>query len=122
MKMKTQKQDTIELVKQLAHTIEIRKEIEKQEKAIKEQITAIMGEEQVLEAANFLVTRKERSRTDLDKKSMLTELGEAFLKKFERVTTYFIIEVVEKWKRVDAGKCGSRFPHLSLGLEKMANF
>lgn len=94
--MKTQKQDTIELVKQLAHTIEIRKEIEKQEKAIKEQITAIMGEEQVLEAANFLVTRKERSRTDLDKKSMLVELGEAFLKKFERVTTYFIIEVVEK--------------------------
>lgn len=95
--MKTINKHTIEMAKQLASVIELRKELDKQERELKDSLINFMGpDEMVLEAGTVTILRKERTRTDLDRKMMVESLWLDTLKRFEKTSRYFILEVVEK--------------------------
>jgi len=84
---------TIELVQTLVSLIEQRKESEKLERMLKDQIREIMGRELILEAGKFCVTISERTRRDLDKEAISHDMGQDFLAKYTKHSAYEIIEV-----------------------------
>jgi bifunctional ADP-heptose synthase (sugar kinase/adenylyltransferase) len=88
----TQKAETISKAQQLSELIEKRKELEKVEKEIKEFFKAIIGNEGVLLAGDYMILISERSRKDVDKKSLAAELGERY-SQFEKESSYQIVEV-----------------------------
>lgn len=94
--MRTTKQENLELALKLFKTIENRKQIEKTETELKEQIKLIMGDETVLEAGDIFISLDERQRTDLDKAKMKEELGLELLKKFEKTSSFKVLSVVKK--------------------------
>ena len=94
--MRTTKQENLQLALKLFKTIENRKQIEKEESELKEQIKLIMGDETVLEAGEIFISLDERSRTDLDKNKMKEELGLELLKKFEKTSSFKVLSVVKK--------------------------
>jgi len=94
--MRTQSQKNIELAQDLFNAIELRKELEKKEKELKEQIKLIMGEEKLLEAGSIFITLDDRERTDLDKKAMIQELGMDLIKRFEKTSSFVMMSVKQK--------------------------
>lgn len=93
--MRTEQMDQIQIAQELFSILELRKEVEKKEKELKESIKAIMGDEKFLDAGNVVITLAERTRTDLDKKGLLAQFGDA-VKAFEKVTTFQVMNVVSK--------------------------
>ena len=91
--MKTTSLVTIATVVQLAQTIEARKAIEKAEKSLKDKIKEVMGDNLLLEAGNYAVAIKERSRRDLDKDALSHDMGVEFINKYTKVTSYDVMEV-----------------------------
>lgn len=69
-----------------------RKALDEAEKTIKESLLAALGDETAAEAGKYLIMQSDRTRTDLDKKALEVELGEE-LRRFEKQTTYTILEV-----------------------------
>ena len=94
--MKTVAKSNIELAENLFKVIEARKELEKRETELKEQVKELMGEESILEAGSIFISFDERSRTDLDKKKMQQELGLELLKQFEKTSTFRVMQVIKK--------------------------
>ena len=91
--MKTQAQDKLEVVAQLANVIEMRKQLEKQEKTLKDQVKAWMENEAFLEAGQFFVTMDIRNRSDLDKDALQHDMGHEFVLKYTKVSSYSVMSV-----------------------------
>lgn len=91
--MKTKSEAKIELVAHLARVIDVRKSLEKQEKDLKEQVKALMGDAMVLEAGDFSVVISQRNRRDLDKDAIAHDMGQDFVAKYTKVTTYDTMEI-----------------------------
>lgn len=94
--MKTVAKSNIELAENLFKVIEARKELEKRETELKEQVKELMGDESILEAGSIFISFDERSRTDLDKKKMQQDLGLELLKQFEKTSTFRVMQVIKK--------------------------
>lgn len=94
--MRTIAKSNVELAESLFKTIELRKELEKREAELKEQVKELMGEETILEAGPIFISFDERLRTDLDKKKMQQELGLELLKQFEKTSTFRVMQVIRK--------------------------
>lgn len=91
--MKTLSLEKLKLVTSLALVIERRKSIEKEEKALKDQVKEIMGDSAVLEAGNYCVMISTRNRKDLDKDAIMHDFGFEFFKKYEKLSSYEVLEV-----------------------------
>lgn len=85
--MKTVSKDKIEKAERLAALIEMRKEIEKEEKALKDFFKTEIDVSSFLEAGNVLITIEQCQRAGIDKNLLIAELGSGY-KKFETVTEY----------------------------------
>ncbi|MFM1782202.1 MAG: hypothetical protein RLZZ181_1007 [Pseudomonadota bacterium] len=83
--MKTVAKDEVELAERLLKVIEARKELEKEEKALKDSVKEIMGDEKMLEA-----------RTDLDKKRMVQDLGMDLIRQYETTSSFQMMTVRSK--------------------------
>lgn len=93
--MKTIAIKTVEIAKDLALTIELRKELEKKEKELKDQIRLVMGDDTVLEAGNILITTGDRTRSSLDQDALQHDMGHEFVLKYTKVSHYQIMTVMQ---------------------------
>lgn len=91
--MKTTKAGIIDMVAQLANIIEVRKAQEKVEKEIKAVLKDFMGDDAILEAGGYMVLIEARTRTDLDKKALLAEVGQEIITKCSKTLEYEIMSV-----------------------------
>lgn len=91
--MNTKSQEKIDLVSKLNAIIETRKILEKDEKALKEKIRSLMGEESTLTAGDLVVIRSIRNRKDLDKDAIMHDLGNEFFTKYSKTSQYEVMEV-----------------------------
>lgn len=94
--MKTISKEKVELAERLLKVIEARKELEKEEKALKDTVKEIMGNEKMLEAGCVLILLDERERTDLDKKRMTADLGLELIKRYETHSSFQVMTVRAK--------------------------
>lgn len=94
--MKTVAKDKVELAERLLKVIEARKELEKEEKALKDSVKEIMGDEKMLEAGPVLILLDERQRTDLDKKRMVQDLGMDLIRQYETTSSFQMMTVRSK--------------------------
>lgn len=69
-----------------------RRETEKIEKDLKEWIKGIMGEDMRIIIGDFLVTRKEAERRDLDKEALKERLGPEYVN-YEKLTVYEVLNL-----------------------------
>lgn len=90
--MKTQKSEIIEALRRLAETVEMRKDLDKVEKAIKDQIKEYMGNETLLQAGKYIAIQKEVTRRDLDKVKLQEFLADDY-DKFIKESSYRTLEV-----------------------------
>lgn len=90
--MKTQKAEIVQALRRLAETVEMRKELDKVEKAIKDQIKEFMGDEMILHGGDYVAIQKEVKRTDLDKQALQAHLGDDY-ENFLKQTSYRTLEV-----------------------------
>ena len=97
--MKTQSKKTVELVLALHQAIEARKDLERTEKALKEQVRAIMGDETTLVAGDVVIALAERTRLDLNKDAIMHDFGHEFFAKYEVKSTYTIMNVTQNQKQ-----------------------
>lgn len=91
--MNTKSQEKIDLVSKLNVIIETRKILEKDEKALKEKIRLLMGEESTLIAGDLVVLRSIRTRKDLDKVAIMHDLGNDFFNKYNKSSQFEVMEV-----------------------------
>ena len=91
--MKTIAKEKVELAERLLKVIEARKELEKEEKALKDTVKEIMGDEKILEAGPVLILLDERERTDLDKKRLVQDLGMDLIKQYETHSSFQVMTV-----------------------------
>jgi hypothetical protein len=91
--MKTTSQMKIQLVARLNEVIEMRRALDKEEAAIKSEIKAMMKDMNVLEAGPLMVVLSERTRKTLDVQMLAHDFGAEFFNKYERPTTYQVLEV-----------------------------
>jgi hypothetical protein len=87
--------NVIKLEEYAAETLKLREEVKRSQKRLEELtdiLKAFAGSEKKFQAGKYTVLISERSRTDLDKKALVCELGDK-LKAFEKITTYKILEV-----------------------------
>ena len=94
--MKTVNANNIELATSLLNTIELRKELEKKEKELKDQVRLIMGENKFMEAGEVIILLDERERTDLDKKTLKLDFGAELIEKYEKTSTFIVMNVRTK--------------------------
>jgi hypothetical protein len=94
--MKTVAKEKVELAERLLKVIEARKELEKEEKSLKDSVKEIMGDEKVLEAGPVLILLDDRQRTDLDKKRMVQDLGMDLIKQYETSSSFQVMTVRSK--------------------------
>ena len=81
--MITVAQKNIELLKIFAEAKEARKQWEKKEKEAQKLIAELMGDENMLQAGEYVVTYTERNTTSFDKAALTEQMGIAFVKQFE---------------------------------------
>jgi len=93
--MKTTNQKTLKMAQALLDARNAMKELERQEKDLRNQIKEIMGNENMLEAGDVVIFIKERTRIDLDKAALKAALGDN-IKKFEKESTYSVLEINTK--------------------------
>lgn len=91
--MKTSSSMKIQLVARLNEVIEMRRALEKEEAVLKSEIKGMMKDVNVMEAGHFMVLLSERTRKDLDKQMLAHDFGAEFFNKYERPTTYQILEI-----------------------------
>lgn len=91
--MKTESKKNIELAEKLFHAINLRKKFEAEETRLKKEVKDLMGESLVLEAGNVIIMIDERIRTDIDKKSLISEMGKDVVSKFEVLRAYEVMNV-----------------------------
>lgn len=91
--MNTKSQEKIDLVSKLNVIIETRKILEKDEKALKEKIRLLMGEESTLIAGDLVVLRSIRTRKDLDKVAIMHDLGNDFFNKYNKSSQFEVMEI-----------------------------
>lgn len=89
--MKTVSKTKIEKAERLAALIEMRKEIEKEEKLLKDFFKTELEISNVIEAGNVVIMKKDCKRTGLDKELLVQDLGD--ISKYETVTEYVQIDV-----------------------------
>jgi len=89
--MKTVSKTKIEKAERLAALIEMRKEIEKEEKSLKDFFKTELEISNVIEAGNVVIMKKDCKRTGLDKELLVQDLGD--ISKYETVTEYVQIDV-----------------------------
>lgn len=94
--MKTIAKEKVQLAERLLKVIETRKELEKEEKALKDEVKELMGDEKLLEAGPVLILLDDRQRTDLDKKRMIQDLGMDLIKQYETLSSFQIMTVRSK--------------------------
>lgn len=94
--MKTIAKEKVELAERLLKVIEARKELEKEEKALKDTVKEIMGDEKILEAGPILILLDDRQRTDLDKKRMIQDLGMELIRQYETASSFQVMTVRSK--------------------------
>lgn len=92
--MQTVDKKMLALIARLAKVTRARKECEKLEKQLKQDVKSFMGENKVLDAGYFTVVVNTRSRTDLDLERLRFSFGRDILKVFERTITYDTMEVM----------------------------
>jgi len=91
--MKTSSSMKIQLVARLNEVIEMRRALEKEEAVLKSEIKGMMKEVSVLEAGDLMVLLSQRTRKDLDKQMLAHDFGAEFFNKYERASTYQILEI-----------------------------
>lgn len=100
MNMKTTNKLIVDSVKQLSYAIQARKVYEKQEKELKTLIKEFMNGENILDVGEFSVFMQTRTRQGLDTAKLKASLDKDFLKEFEVVTSYEVMDVIEKSNNV----------------------
>jgi hypothetical protein len=98
IKMKTVKKSTIELLAQFNCVRNQLKVLQKAEKAMKVEIAGIMGQENMLEAGNVVITTKSVERTNFDKAALTKEMGAEFVAKFNKKSSYSKMDVTSSVK------------------------
>lgn len=93
--MKTVRSEKEEkLAIQLSHIIADRRELEKKETELKNHFKAMLdGEAGILKVGDVLIIISECERSDLDKKSLMADIGEDKFNKFLKTSTYLKTEV-----------------------------
>jgi hypothetical protein len=76
----------------LFELVEFRKQIEKEEKEIKELFKTEAGDEPFLKVGGYMIVISTKSRTSLDRKALAVELGDK-LELFENVTEYKQVDI-----------------------------
>lgn len=94
--MTTTSETKIDLVKKLYQVIQERKQLEQTEKALKEEVRVVMGDQVELVADDVVVTREEASRESIDKEALVEEMGKDFVAKFTKVSTFEKMQVKKK--------------------------
>lgn len=94
--MKTIAKEKVQLAERLLKVIETRKELEREEKALKDEVKELMGDEKLLEAGPVLILLDDRQRTDLDKKRMVQDLGMDLIKQYETLSSFQVMTVRSK--------------------------
>lgn len=92
--MQTVDKKMVALVERLARVSKARKECEKIEKHLKEDVKLFMGNNKILDAGLFSVIINTRTRSDIDLERLRFSFGREMLRAFERMTSYDVVEVV----------------------------
>jgi len=79
------------LVERLANNIELRKQLEKSEKADKEALKELVGDDQAAVIGNYVVSVSVRTRMDFDKEKLAKKLGD--LSKYQVKSEYRVLDV-----------------------------
>lgn len=88
----TVKKETVEKAFNLLKVIEARKQLEKQEKELKDFFKEELSGLNSMLAGEILITIADRTRTDIDRKLLVSELGDE-AKRFEKTMTYQVMDV-----------------------------
>ena len=91
--MKTTAKKIIETANEYFETKQQIKELEKTLKSLKSVLDKKLESDGVLEAGERVVIKSEMKRSSLDKKKLIEDFGEDEIKKYERVTKYYKLEV-----------------------------
>jgi hypothetical protein len=94
--MKTTKKQLIEKAAILAEMIESSKSLEKNIKELKAMFKNEMENEKFLECGQFVITLTEKSRTNLDRESLINELGKETIEPFITATVYEEFKILRK--------------------------
>lgn len=92
--MQTVDKKMMALVQRLARVSRARKECERIEKELKEDIRLFMKDEKLLEAGLFSVVVQTRTRTGIDLDRLRFSFSREILKTYEKTTTYEVMEVL----------------------------
>lgn len=90
--MKSQSKSNIELLANLAECIEMRRNIEKREKELKEALKAVMLEDPVLEAGDYVALVVSRQRSSVNVSALKDYLGPK-IANFMVLSEYSILEI-----------------------------
>lgn len=90
--MKTVAKEKIEKAERLSELIELRKEIEREEKILKDFFKSEIDVSSFLEAGNVIISLEQCKRTGIDKNLLIEKLGDKY-KQFETVTEYQQVNV-----------------------------
>lgn len=92
--MITKSKANIEAMKKLFALRAQIKELQTQERIIKENIMASMCKS-VMEGGGYVALIKEATTSSIDRKSLVTDMGQEFVEKYTKVTAYKKLEVKE---------------------------
>lgn len=92
--MKTKSKANIKAMSELFKLRAKIKELQTQEKIIKENIMASMSEN-LLEGGGYMVVITDAQRSQLDKKQMIKDMGQKFVDEYTKTTFYKKLEVKE---------------------------
>jgi hypothetical protein len=83
----------IHMAQRLAAVIDQRRELEKEERELKEHFKAEFGSSSILQVGDVIITAEERTRTSLDKSKLIAVYGKDTMAQYETVTTYIQLNV-----------------------------
>jgi hypothetical protein len=92
----TVEENFVEMANELGSLIESRKQIEKQEEELKKIFKTQLGVGEVFETDRFTIVLSEKSRSSIDKDSLMAEFGSNFVDKHTKETKYIQLDVKAK--------------------------
>jgi hypothetical protein len=87
--------EVVEKAKELFAIVEKRRELEKNEKYLKEYFKEIIGDDSGVRVGPYLVTLTPKSRTGIDRDILIERFGLAAVKEFEKKIPYSEVNITE---------------------------
>lgn len=91
--MKTIKKETVAKAQRLNEVRELLKQFKKEEALLKADFEALMGNENMIEAGNIVITRKMVAGTKFDKKALTADMGSEFIAKYTVANPYSKLDI-----------------------------